>query len=329
MNSIVSFFLVSVLILAGWACHAAGLDFFLGIIMPLLAAAIFIIGVPLRIIRWASSPVPFRITTTCGQQKSLPWIKPDNLESPYNTAGVIGRMILEVLFFRSLFRNTRTDLAEGPGLSYASSKWLWIFAMLFHWSFLIIVIRHLRFFTEPVFILSSLLEGIDGIFQVGIPVLFITDILFITSISYLFIRRILVPRIKYISLASDYFPLLLILAIAVTGVLMRHFYKVDIIAVKKLAMGLVTFSPVIPDGIGAFFYIHLFLVCVLFIYIPASKLMHMAGIFMSPTRNLANTNRIKRHINPWNHPVKVHTYEEWEDEFRDRLKSCGIPLERE
>jgi hypothetical protein len=57
--------------------------------------------------------------------------------------------------------------------------------------------------------------------------------------------------------------------------------------------------------------------------------MHMGGVFLSPTRNLANTNRMKRHINPWNSPVKVHTYEEWEDEFRDKIKAAGLPLERE
>ena len=328
MNIIVSLFLVAILILAGWFTHAFGLGYFTGVILPYGAVFIFIGGVSFRIIRWSSSPVPFRITTTCGQQKSLPWIKHDNLESPHTTAGVIGRMLLEVLFFRSLFRNTRSDLSVGPRLSYASSKWLWIFAMLFHWSFLVIIIRHLRFFTEPVFFLSSFLESIDGLFQISIPVLFITDILFIVSLSYLFIRRIVVPQLKYISLLSDYFPLVLIAAIAITGVLMRHFYKVDIIAVKKLTMGLVTFSPVIPDGIGTFFYIHLLLVCLLLIYIPASKLMHMAGIFMSPTRNLANSNRVKRHINPWNAPVKVHTYEEWEDEFRERLIASGIELER-
>jgi hypothetical protein len=54
----------------------------------------------------------------------------------------------------------------------------------------------------------------------------------------------------------------------------------------------------------------------------------MGGVFLSPTRNLANNNRMKRHINPWNYPVKVHTYEEWEDEFRDKLEAAGMPVEK-
>jgi hypothetical protein len=55
----------------------------------------------------------------------------------------------------------------------------------------------------------------------------------------------------------------------------------------------------------------------------------MAGIFLSPTRNLRNMSRQERHINPWNHPVKVHTYEEYEDEFRGPMKEVGLPVEKE
>jgi hypothetical protein len=55
--------------------------------------------------------------------------------------------------------------------------------------------------------------------------------------------------------------------------------------------------------------------------------MHMGGVFMSPTRNSRNNSRAKRHINPWNYPVKAHTYEEWEDEFKDAIKEAGLPLE--
>ena len=110
---------------------------------------------------------------------------------------------------------------------------------------------------------------------------------------------------------------------------MRYFLKVHIVGVKELAMGLVSFSPTIPEGIGAIFYIHLFLICVLFAYFPFSKLMHMGGVFLSPTRNLANNSRAVRHINPWNYPVHVHTYEEYENDFREKMKKAGLPVEKE
>jgi hypothetical protein len=98
--------------------------------------------------------------------------------------------------------------------------------------------------------------------------------------------------------------------------------------VKELAMGLVTFHPHVPDGIGIRFYIHLFLVCVLIAYFPFSKLTHLAGIFLSPTRNLSNNSRFVRHVNPWDYPVKVHTYDEYEEEFRDKMVEAGIPVDK-
>jgi len=98
--------------------------------------------------------------------------------------------------------------------------------------------------------------------------------------------------------------------------------------VKEFTMGLVTLKPHIPDGIGGIFYVHLFLVSVLLVYFPFSKLMHLGGIFMSPTRNLTTDSRAKRHINPWNAPVKLHTYEHYEDEFREKMVDVGLPVDK-
>ena len=94
-------------------------------------------------------------------------------------------------------------------------------------------------------------------------------------------------------------------------------------------LGMFTFKPVLPTDAGSIFYIHIFLVSLLAAYFPFSKLMHMGGVFFSPSRNMANNNRRKRHINPWDYPVKVHTYEEYENEFREKMKKVGIPVDRE
>ncbi len=306
-----------------------GLYSLFAVIIPYAAIATFIVGFIYRVLKWARAPVPFHIPTVCGQQKSLPWIKSNNIESPSSTAGVITRMVLEVLLFRSLFRNERAEVKRAEKLVYGGNKYLWLGGLAFHWSLLIILFRHSRFLLEPVPSVVLFVQNLDGIFQLAVPTLYITDFVILVALTYLFFRRVIYPQIRYISLPSDYFAVLLIFGVALSGVLMRLFFKVDIVAVKELALGVLSFHPVIPEGIGLPFYIHLFLISTLLAYFPFSKIMHSAGILLSPTRNLKNNSRMQRHVNPWDYPVKVHTYEEWEDEFREKIKKVGLPLEKE
>ncbi|MBM3325378.1 MAG: menaquinol oxidoreductase [Calditrichaeota bacterium] len=320
---------LALLLVAYVGVAAAGGSYFFLVVFPYLALAAFFIGIIYRILKWAGAPVPFHIPTTCGQQKSLGWIKPAKLEAPSTTWQVIGRMALEILLFRSLFRNTKAERVPGEKVVYGSCKWLWAAGLAFHWSFLIVFIRHLRLFLEPIPQAMIWLENLDGFFQVSVPGVLITDIILLSAITFLFLRRIFSRQIRYISLAADYFPLFLIFGIAATGVLMRHFFKVDLKAVKQFAIGLVSFSPLQPEGLGIIFYLHIFLVFVLIAYFPFSKLMHIGGIFLSPTRNLANNSRAVRHINLWNPKVKMHSYQEWEDEFHDLIIGAGLPLDKE
>nr|WP_235185441.1 sulfate reduction electron transfer complex DsrMKJOP subunit DsrM [Desulfonatronum thiodismutans] len=307
-----------------------GLQAIFGIVIPYAAILVFLIGFTMRVLGWAKSPVPFRIPTTAGQQKSLDWIKPSTVDSPYTTWGVVGRMAMEILLFRSLFRNTKAEITEGK-LAYGSNKWLWLGGILFHYTFLTIVIRHLRFFTEPVPYFVQALESIDGMLQIGSPVIYQTDVILVAALLFLLVRRLASPQLRYISLPADYFPLFLILGIALSGIMMRYFaiFKVDLMSVKVLAMGLATFNPTVPEGIGVMFYIHLFLFSMLLAYFPFSKLMHLGGVFLSPTRNLPNDSRMVRHVNPWNAPVKVHSYEHYEDDFREKMIEADLPVEKQ
>ncbi len=330
MKVLVSLIAVLLLALIAYVGVAgANLRFIFGVVIPYAAFLLFVGGMIVRVLKWASSPVPFRIPTTCGQQKSLPWIKQSKLENPSGLLGVIGRMALEVLCFRSLFRNLRTQVQDDKQLTYGEAKWLWAAGLAFHWSFLIILLRHLRFFFQQTPYAIQMIEGLDGFLQIGAPLLYMTDVVLLGAVTYLFLRRIGLPQVRYISLIGDYFPLFLILGIGVSGVLMRYFIKTDIVSVKVLAMGLISFHPVVSETIGVIFFIHLFFLSVLFAYFPMSKLVHMGGVFLSPTRNLANNSRVKRHINPWNYPVHVHTYEEYENDFREKMKGAGIPVEKE
>ena len=307
-----------------------GLRFVLGVIIPGIAFAVFLVGIIYRVVHWAKSPVPFRIPTTTGQEKSLPWIKNSELENPSGLPGVIGRMALEVLAFRSLFRNTRVEiLPEKEKVNYIADKALWAAALAFHWAMFIVVLRHFRFFIEPVPAWVEMLQSVDGFFQVGLPVYYITTFLMVAGLAYLLARRIYDDKVRYISLPSDYFALYLLIGIALTGILMRHVEKIDVVQVKAAIAGWASFQPVSPVGVGPWYFVHVALVSVLLIYFPFSKLMHAPGVFLSPTRNLANTNRIRRHINPWNPDIQGHSYAEWEEEFRDKLKASGYALEKE
>jgi nitrate reductase gamma subunit len=316
----------------------ANLQLVFGVVIPYLAVLIFFEGLIFRVISWARSPVPFKIPSTCAQGKTLPWIKrslADKLDNPENKLQVFGRMALEVLAFRSLFRNTRTILLrnqekpEDSRLIHWSYKWLWLGAIAFHYAFLITILRHIRFFTQPVPHWVTALGEVDGFVQFYIPTVYLTGVLMVVAVLYLLARRIYTPTLRYISLAADYFPLLLIIAIGVSGILMRYVYRVDISAVKQLTLGLATFKPVVPAGIGPIFYVHLFLVSVLFVYFPFSKLMHAPGVFFSPSRNMAGDNRWKLHVNPWNYPVKFHGYMHQEDDYREAMIEAGIPVEKE
>jgi len=326
MNVLVSLLAVAALVVIAFLGASAGMGLLFGVIIPYAAIVLFLVGFVVKIATWAKVPVPFRIPTVTGQAESLDFIPHQKLESPSTGGQVFLRMALEILFFRSLFRNTRSDMKPGPRIVYGADKELWAASMLFHWTFLVIFIRHLRFFTEPVPGCVAGLERLDAFFEVTVPALYLTDVLILVGLGWLLLRRFLLPQVRYISLASDYFPLFLLLGVVISGVFLRYLTKTDVVAIKEMAMGLLAFQFTVPDGIGPQFYIHLLLVSVLIGYFPFSKLMHLGGVFLSPTRNLANNNRMVRHVNPWNPEVKIHEFDHWKEEFKEEIAEAGYEL---
>jgi len=333
MNALYSLLFVFLLVLIPlFGVDAAHLRTVFGVCIPMTAFIIFLVGFIYKVITWARSDVPFRIPTTGGQFKSFDpeLFKQNKLDCPQTGAQTFFRMVLEVFAFRSLFRNTAVSLHEnnGPVVAYKSSKWLWVFALTFHYSFFIVALRHLRLFLEPIPFFVHGLEFVDGILQIGAPTMYLTDLGLVLGVLLLLGRRLINPRINYISYVSDFFPLLLILAIALSGIYMRYYAKVDVMAIKELTMGLVTFHFHVPEAITAPFFVHVFLVSVLMVYFPFSKLMHMPGVFLSPTRNMPNDTRAKHHVNPWNDPkIKAHAYADYEKEFGVPMAEAGLPLD--
>jgi [DsrC]-trisulfide reductase subunit M len=335
MGIVYALLLVMGLALVPWVgVQGFGLSYLFGVLIPYTAMVIFFLGVLVRLLKWARIPNPFVIPTTGGQQKSLDWIKSSGLDNPFTRSQTLARLFSEVFLFRSLFRNLSSRVTparnngQQPTLTFASAKWLWLFAILFHYAMMVTVFRHLRFFTNPVPWPVKMAEALDGWLEVGIPEILVSGLVLLMAVSLLLGRRLLMPGLRYISLLNDYFPLFLLMGIAGTGALMRYVVGIDANGAKQLAMGLISFTPVIPEGIGPLFFVHLFLVCTLLAYFPFSKLMHAGGIFFSPTRTMPNNSRAVYHENPWNYPVKFHTYQAYETEFHDKMVEADIPLDQ-
>ena len=330
--------LVAVAALALMAWTGAGwprLEPFYGVILPYGALLAFLVGMSWRVLSWTRSPVPFNITTTCGQQYSLPWIRSSRLENPHTRWGAAGRVVLEMLLFRSLLRNVQHEWVESgregaaPKLVFKSSPGLWLAALVFHYSMLLVLLHHARFFLEPVLGWVRGLDRLDAFFQLGSAACYVSGLTLILALLYLLARRWWLPWLRYLSLPADYFPLYLLLGVALTGGMMHYSTRANVPAAKDFCLGLARLRPAGLSGLGPLFHVHLTLACLLLAYVPFSKLAHMVSLPLSPTRNLPGAGRMTRHVNPWNAPVKTHSYADYENEYRDKMRAAGIPLEKE
>jgi nitrate reductase gamma subunit len=296
------------------------------VVLPYVAFLTLAAGIAWRVWQWAASPVPYRIPTTCGQQRSLAWIRTAVIDNPDTGIMAAIRVAIEALTFRSLLRNSRSHVSAGR-LEFSEARLLWLASLALHWSLLVIVLRHLRFVLQPTPFFVPPLDALDGFLRIGAPPLLITDVLLVAALLYLLGRRLANPLLRYMSLLTDYFALLLLLGIALSGMAMRYVAPVNLVSVKQFALSLAAFHPVVPVAPSALLLVHLLLVSTLAVYLPFSKLAHFGGVFLSPTRNLANNSRRVRHINPWNRPVPTHTYAEWEAEYADKMKLAGLPVD--
>jgi [DsrC]-trisulfide reductase subunit M len=223
-----------------------------------LAAAVLAGGLAVRIWEYATTPAPLKIPTT---------------PAPTTPSGVVLRLFREVAVFESLFK---------------ANKWIWLFGWIFHAALLVVVLRHLRYFTQPVWEWVVLIQPF-GVYA---------GFAMVVGLLGLWARRILVPRIRYISAPSDHLMLALLIAIAVSGLMMKYVAATDIVAVKSFFLGLMLFNwqplPADPALLA-----HLGLVAALMIIFPFSKLLHAPGLFFSPTRNQVDNPRARRHLANW------------------------------
>jgi len=222
------------------------------------AAAMLVGGLAYKIMGYARTPAPLKIPTT---------------PAPTTKSGVALRVGREVVFFESLFK---------------SNKWTWLFGWMFHVALLLIALRHLRYFLQPIPVVL-VLEQPFGIYA---------GFAMVAGLLGLWVRRFAVDRVRYISTPSDHLMLALLLGIALSGLSMKFIAHTDIVSVKEFILGLLYFDwqPLPTDPL---LLIHLFLIATLMAIFPISKLLHAPGLFFSPTRNQVDNPREQRHLAPW------------------------------
>jgi len=222
------------------------------------ATAILVVGVALKIRSYVRTPAPLKIPTT---------------PAPTTPGGVALRLTREVVFFESLFK---------------ASKWTWIFGWMFHAALLLVLLRHVRYFQQPVWEVIAFVQ----------PFGTYAGFAMVAGLAGLWARRVLVDRVRYISTPSDHLHLALLIAIGSSGLGMRFVSPTDIVAVKAYMLGLMRLD-IQPLPADPLLLLHLALVALLMIVFPISKLLHAPGLFFSPTRNQADTSREARHVAAW------------------------------
>ena len=225
-----------------------------------VATAVLVFGVGYKIIVYARTPAPLKIPTT---------------PAPTTRAGVAFRMAREVVLFESLFK---------------SNKWIWIFGWMFHMALALVLMRHLRYFTEPVWFWVTWVQPFGK--YAGFAM--------VLGLAGLWARRVLVDRVRYISAPSDHLMLALLVGIGLTGLATKFVSHTDIVSLKAFMLGLIYLKPFQqPLPADPVIMLHLLLVAVLMIVFPVSKLLHAPGVFFSPTRNQVDNPRERRHLAPW------------------------------
>jgi Nitrate reductase gamma subunit len=222
------------------------------------ATAMLVGGLAYKIYGYWKTPAPLKIPTT---------------PAPITPLGAKLRVWREVLVFESLFK---------------SNKWIWLFGILFHFALALVLLRHLRYFTNPVWEWVVLIQPFGK--YAGFAM--------VAGLAGLWGRRLVVERIRYISTPSDHLMLLLLIGIGASGLGMKFVAHTDIVDVKSFFLGLMHFN-LQPLPADPALLVHLALVATLMVIFPMSKLLHAPGVFFSPTRNQADNPREQRHLAPW------------------------------
>jgi nitrate reductase gamma subunit len=224
-----------------------------------IAAVVFVVGTIYTLVRWIFLPK--------GPTKTFlgyPYL----FTYPGNDSRLKAfKNILSRIFLFS-------SMKEDPVLRVTSA--------LFHWTLWIVIAAHLDIVLMPYF--ASV--GVSESTMAAIGAYLGTSLAFVMTVFglYLFFRRVSDRYLRRISYASDYFSILLIVALGISGIVMRftlpplYAYKF----VTPFIYSLISFSPIsVPSAIQ--FDVHFLIAATLLIYFPFSKFMHPYSFFTNPT----------------------------------------------
>lgn len=207
-----------------------------------LGLVVLVCGIAWRVVLWARTPSPLPIALA---------------PAPRTRFGVVARLAVELLLFRSLARASLTT---------------WLGAMLLHYGLLLVLLAHLRFLFPlmPAWLVPLLAAS-------GWATLAL-----LAGLALLAVRRVAVDRLRWISTPSDHLHLLLLAAIALSGAALKRLWPTELYRVGEFLRGVLALDWQ-PLPAQAALLLHLALVATLLLVFPFSKLLHAPGIAFAPT----------------------------------------------
>lgn len=174
------------------------------------------------------------------------WYRAANTFKPYPPTAkvsldVFALIAADLFLFRRLF---------------LSNKLLWIGSWMFHLAFAFVLIKHLRFFLDPVPSIIIVMQPIGTVAGYVLPV----------SLVYLFSLKMIRERQRYLS-RLNIFVISLIFLISTSGLALKFVARPDLVQIKAFMIGVLKFSSE-PVPESSLFLFHFIMVLFLVPYLP-------------------------------------------------------------
>ncbi|MBI5522599.1 MAG: hypothetical protein HY910_08230 [Desulfarculus sp.] len=235
-----------------------------------------------------------------------PWPQPLT-PAPAGRAGVAWRFLWQALAMPALWR---------------ANPILWALVWLLHLCLLLTFLHHLRLFVQPVPEWLMALRAPGRLAGHLLPLLLLI----------LLMRRLAGPVLRRLSVWEDYLAPALLLALSLSGLAMHSLERPPLVEIKALALGLVGLraAPSPPAGL---FWLHFLLALGLCCYLPWGKLMHGAGLWLSPglgqpdslrSRAAAATGQAATLVQPGPPETSAWGPEEYRAALKNRWAGAGV-----